>query len=125
MGQPGARVAADHAHQYGSPTEHVAPVHSGLAREVSDSGVKTFTMDPSSLTANSGTMPIWTGVTEAYQTETFSVPRTAPDIVPIFVLADYQYTGPGSLLHVACSNRTGRTRRTASLRAWPTSSRRK
>ena len=73
-----------------------------LTHEVSDSGVQTFTMDPSSLTANSGTMPIWSGIDEVFQTETFNVPRTDPSSGSrLLFSADYQFTGQGSLLHVA------------------------
>ena len=73
-----------------------------LTNQVSDSGVQTFTMDPSNPTTNSGTMPIWSGVTEVYQTETFNVPRTDPRSPSrLLFSADYQFTGQGSVLHVA------------------------
>ena len=82
--------------------EHVDLSTRALTREVSDSGVQTFTMDPASATGNSGTIQIWSGVTEVYQTETFNVPGTGRRTPSRLVFsADYQYTGQGSLLHVA------------------------
>ena len=103
VGQPGASQSQQISlTNTGRSTEHVQLSTRALTREVSDSGVQTFTMDPSSLTANSGTMPIWSGVTEAYQTETFSVPRADPKTSSrLLFTADYQFTGQGSLLHVA------------------------
>lgn len=73
-----------------------------LSRKISDSGVQTFTMDPGNPTTNTGTIQIWSGVTEVYQTETFNVPRTDPWTPSRLVFsADYQYTGQTSLLHFA------------------------
>jgi hypothetical protein len=73
-----------------------------LTQEVYDSGVQTFTMDPVAPTTNTGSMQIWSGVTEVYQTETFQVPRTNPSVQSRLVFsADYQYTGQSSLLHFA------------------------
>ncbi len=103
LGQPGAAQSQQISlTNTGRSTEHVQLSTRALTREVSDSGVQTFTMDPSSLTGNSGTMPIWSGVTEVYQTETFNVPRTNPNTPSrLQFSADYQFTGQGSLLHVA------------------------
>jgi len=82
--------------------QHVDLSTRALTREVADSGVQTFNMDPSNPTTNDGAMPIWSGVTEVYQTETFSVPWTYPgEPSRLLFSADYQFTGQGSLLHVA------------------------
>ena len=125
VGQPGTPQSQQlSVTNSGRSTERVQLTTRALTREVSDSGVQTFTMDPSSLTANSGTIPIWSGITEAFQTETFNVPRTDPRTPSrLLFSADYQFTGQGSLLHVALSNRTGRTPTTPTLRVWPTSPR--
>jgi subtilisin family serine protease len=103
VGQPGTQESQQITlTNTGPSSEHVDLSTRALTHEVSDSGVKTFIMDPSSLTANSGTMPIWSGVTEVYQTETFNVPRTNPGTPSrLLFSADYQDTGQGSLLHVA------------------------
>ncbi len=103
VGQPGTPQSQQlSVTNSGRSTERVQLSTRALTREVSDSGVQTFTMDPSSLTANSGTMPIWSGVNEAFQTETFNVPRTDPRTPSrLLFSADYQFTGQGSLLHVA------------------------
>ena len=82
--------------------EHVDLSTRALSHEVSDSGVQSFTMDPSSPTANSGVTQIWSGVSEVYQTETFTVPWTDPRAPSrLLFSADYQFTGQGSLLHIA------------------------
>ena len=103
VGQPGTSQAQQITlTNAGNSPEHVQLSTRALTREVSDTGVQTFTMDPSSLTGNSGTMPIWSGVTEVYQTETFNVPWTAPNTPSrLKFSADYQFTGQGSVLHVA------------------------
>jgi subtilisin family serine protease len=86
----------------GTSTQHVELSTRALTREASDSGVRTFNMNPSNPTTNSGTMPIWSGVTEVYQTEDFRVPPTDPRSPSrLLFSADYQYTGQSSLLHVA------------------------
>jgi hypothetical protein len=79
-----------------------------LTKEVgSDSGTfclqpetGTSTTPPASCPANTGTMPIWSGVTEVYQTKTFTVPATS-GASRLDFMADYPYTGQSSLLHVA------------------------
>jgi hypothetical protein len=73
-----------------------------LTREVSDTGVQSFTLDPGNPTTNSGTMPNWDDYTYVYQTETFNVPATywkAPSRLEFS--ADYQYSGQNSVVHVA------------------------
>jgi hypothetical protein len=86
----------------GSVPAHVDLSTRALTRKVSDSGVQTFTLDPNNPTTNTGTIQIWSGVTEVYQTETFSVPRTDPWTPSRLVFsADYQYTGQTSLPHIA------------------------
>ncbi len=96
VGQPGTQESQQITlTNTGPSSEHVELSTRALTHEVSDSGVQTFTMDPSSLTANSGTMPIWSGVTEVYQTETFNVPWTNPgDTVPAVVLGRLPVHGP-------------------------------
>ncbi len=103
VGQPGSPESQQISlTNTGMSPERVDLSTRALTHEVSDSGVQTFTMDPSNPTTNSGTMPIWSGVTEVYQTETFNVPRTDPRSPSRLVFsADYQDTGQGSVLHVA------------------------
>lgn len=64
----------------------------------------SFCMQPGTPTAGcpapTGTFPIWSGVTEVYQEVPFTVPATSTPSRLNFV-ADYQYTGQGSLLHFA------------------------
>jgi Subtilase family len=50
--------------------------------------------------ANTGDFPIWSGIDEVYQEETFDVGR-APQPSRLVFTADYQFTGQDSLLHVA------------------------
>ena len=69
-----------------------------LSHKVYDNGVKEFTIDPLTPTTNMGAFPIWSGVTEVYQTETFKVPAASTRLV---FDADYQDTGQSSVLHVA------------------------
>ncbi len=103
VGQPGTPQSQQiSVTNSGRSTERVQLSTRSLTCEVSDSGVQTFTMDPSTVTANSGTMPIWSGVNEVFQTERFNVPRTDPRTPSRLVFsADYQFTGQSSLLHVA------------------------
>jgi Subtilase family len=73
-----------------------------LTGRVYDSGAKTFTLDPSNPTTNTGTFEAWNGFTYVYQTERFLVPSTkagAPSRLQFS--ADYQFTGQTSVLHVA------------------------
>ncbi len=73
-----------------------------LTDKVADTGLQTFNLDPGNPTSNTGTMQIWSGVTEVYQTETFIVPRTHPWTTSrLLFSADYQYTGQTSLPHIA------------------------
>jgi hypothetical protein len=64
----------------------------------------SFCMQPGTATvgcpANTGSFPIWSGVTEVYQDETFTVPATSGTSRLQFA-ADYQFTGQSSLLHFA------------------------
>jgi len=86
----------------GSVPAHVYLSTRALTNKVSDSGVQTFTMDPGNPTTNTGTTQIWSGVTEVYQTETFTVPRTDRWVPSRLVFtADYQFTGQNSLPHIA------------------------
>ena len=103
VGQPGTPESQQISlTNTGMSPERVDLSTRALTNQVSDSGVQTFTMDPSNPTTNSGTMPIWSGVTEVYQTETFNVPRTDPRSPSrLLFSADYQFTGQGSVLHVA------------------------
>ena len=86
----------------GAVLAHVDLSTRALTQEVADSGVQTFTQDPGNPTTNTGTIQIWSGVTEVYQTETFTVPRTDPRVPSRLVFsADYQFTGQNSLPHIA------------------------
>ena len=62
----------------------------------------TFCMQPGTPTAscpaNTGTFPIWSGVTEVYQDVPFTVPVTTGPSVLKFAAA-YPFTGQSSLLH--------------------------
>jgi subtilisin family serine protease len=76
-----------------------------LSHKVHDTGVREFTMDPMTPTTNMGAFPIWSGVSEVYQTETFRVPATSDSRLVFDV--DYQDTGQNSLLHVALYDPSG------------------
>jgi hypothetical protein len=73
----------------------------------------TFCMQPNTTTptaacpANSpGVLPIWSGVSEVFQNEHFTVPRSSrPDVLDF--AADYQFTGQSSLLHFALLSPNG------------------
>lgn len=70
-----------------------------LTDRVYTTGARTFTMDPQNPTTNTGTFPIWDGLTEVYQSETFDVP---PGPAARLVLnADYPDSGQTSQLHIA------------------------
>jgi hypothetical protein len=64
----------------------------------------TFCMQPGTPTAscpaNTGVITIWSGATEVYQKETFTVPPTAHPSRLDFT-SDYQFSGQTSLMHVA------------------------
>ena len=75
-----------------------------LTKEVSSKS-GSFCMQPKKTgtkkcPANTGTFPIWSGVTEVYQTEHFTVAKTSGTSRLDFV-ADYPFTDQTSLLHVA------------------------
>ncbi|HLI51073.1 MAG TPA: S8 family serine peptidase, partial [Thermomicrobiaceae bacterium] len=86
----------------GSSPMHVSLSTRALTQEIADSGVQTFTMDPRNPTTNTGTFAIWSGATEVYQTETFTVPHTpASQLSRLLFAADYRDTNQSSLLHFA------------------------
>jgi hypothetical protein len=95
----------------GSKTVKVNLSTRALTKPVSSVKGK-FCLNPSSSssgacgapTANS--FPIWSGVTEVYQEETFTVPSTTSPSRLNFS-ADYPYTGQTSLLHVALLDPSG------------------
>jgi subtilisin family serine protease len=76
-----------------------------LSHKVYDTGVREFTMDPVAPTTNMGAFPIWSGVSEVYQTETFKVPAASGS--RLIFDADYQDTGQNSVLHVALYDPSG------------------
>lgn len=69
-----------------------------LTRKVYDTGTRSFVLNPVKPTTNTGTFPIWSGVTEIYQVEKFKVPAVKNG--RLVFSADYQYTGQSSFLHV-------------------------
>jgi hypothetical protein len=92
---------------------HPVTVHlsTRTLRHEAASQTGSFCLNPSSAdiacgppTANS--FQIWSGVTEVYQEETFTVPATGKPSRLNFS-ADYQYTGQTSLLHVALYDPSG------------------
>jgi hypothetical protein len=70
-----------------------------LTHKVYDSGLRQFTMDPGNPTSNMGTFPIWSGLTEVYQAQTFTVPASGAS--RLIFSADYQDTGQSNVLHFA------------------------
>jgi hypothetical protein len=76
-----------------------------LSDRAYDTGVREFTIDPVTPTTNMGAFPIWSGVTEVYQTETFKVPAASNS--RLVFDADYQDTGQSSVLHVALFDPSG------------------
>jgi hypothetical protein len=71
----------------------------------------SFCLNPSSAAISCGpptanTFQIWSGVTEVYQEETFTVPRTGKPSRLNFS-ATYPFTGQNSLLHVALYDPSG------------------
>lgn len=108
-----------------SSNETVSVTNTGSASETVDVSTRqlnaspvaspttgSFCMQPdttstsTSCPQNTGVMPIWSGVKEVYQTQTFTVPATTGDSRLEFA-SDYQYTGQGSLLHVSLFNPDG------------------
>ncbi len=102
--QPGA--TASRTISVTNTSSHRVTVHlstRALSTQVaSHSG--TFCMQPGTPTtscpANDGVITIWSGATEVYQKETFTVPPTAHPSRLDFAF-DYQFTGQTSLMHVA------------------------
>jgi hypothetical protein len=88
----------------GSTTEKVTLSTRALAsKPATTTGVKTFCMNPAAVAksgcpVNSGSFPIWSGVTEVYQNESFTVPAGS---ARLSLSADFQFTGQASLLHFA------------------------
>ena len=70
-----------------------------LTQKIYDTGPREFTIDPAKPTDNTGTFPIWSGVTEVYQTESFTVPAVSGS--RLIFSADYPNTSQTSLLHFA------------------------
>jgi hypothetical protein len=70
-----------------------------LGKKVYDTGTREFVMNPASLKANSGVMPIWSGVREVYQVEHFMLPPSSG--TRLVFSADYPNTHQSSVLHVA------------------------
>jgi len=70
-----------------------------LSDRVYDTGVHEFTIDPMTPTTNTGAFPIWSGVTEVYQTESFEVPAASNS--RLVFASDYQDTRQSSVLHLA------------------------
>ncbi|MGH9169975.1 MAG: S8 family peptidase [Acidimicrobiales bacterium] len=87
----------------GSASETVHLSTRGLTKTVATSS-GTFCMQPgkpvAGCPANSGSIAIWDGVIEVDQTESFTVPATT-GVSRLVFDADYQYTGQGSVEHVA------------------------
>lgn len=86
-----------------NPGDRPAFVHlstRALSQKTYDSGTQAFYMNSASLTENSGTFQIWSGVTEVYQVESFQVPPAGAGSRLVFS-ADYQDTNQTSPLHFA------------------------
>jgi hypothetical protein len=79
----------------------IAPYARQLIQHGSTSG--TVTLDPSVSTTQPD-FPIWSGALETYQTATFNVPANTDRVK---FDAGYQFTGQGSLLHVALFSPSG------------------
>ncbi len=100
VGQAGATTTQDLSlTNTGSAATVVGLSSRALTDKVYDSGVNQFTIDPVKPTTNTGTFPIWSGVTEIYQTEDFTVPASSSS--RLVFSADYQNTHQTSLLHFA------------------------
>ncbi len=108
---PGAKTSSTiHVTNTGSSSVTVNLSTRALTKQVS-SQASSFCLNPSSSTSSCGpptanTFAIWSGVTEVYQEETFTVPATSLPSRLEFS-ADYPYTGQSSLLHVALLDPTG------------------
>jgi hypothetical protein len=85
-----------------------SPIHvdlstRALTHQVADQ-TGTFCLQPGAPTldcpANTGTFPIWSGVVETFQDQSFTVPHTR-GLSRLDFTADYQFSGQSSLLHVA------------------------
>jgi hypothetical protein len=84
-----------------SSAQFVFPYARQLVQRSQTTG--SVTLDPS-VTTTQPIFKIWSGVQEIYQTSTFKVPRGTDRLV---LNAAYQYTGQGSLLHMALFNPDG------------------
>lgn len=91
----------------GARSETVTLSTRRLATAPSSTSQGSFCMNPASAAgcpANTGSFPIWSGVIEEYQTQTFDVPQGAARLE---FAADYPFTGQASLLHFALFNPSG------------------
>jgi hypothetical protein len=83
-----------------TPAKVLLSTRAVVAKPVTSTGVKTFCMNPAAVAksgcVNSGSFPIWSGVTEVYRNEKFTVPAGTARLA---LNADYQFTGQSSLLH--------------------------
>lgn len=70
-----------------------------LTDKVYDTGPQKFTLDPVSPTSNTGTFPIWDGITEVYQKEAFQVPAAGG--ARLVLSAGYLNSDQTSDLHIA------------------------
>lgn len=81
-----------------------------LTKKVSSTS-NSFCLNPSSSTTcgppTANTMSIWSGATEVYQEETFTVPSTKGKPSRLNFSSDYANTNQASLLHVALYDPTG------------------
>ena len=101
VGQAGAVTAQSGSTltNTGPPTTTVHLSTRALTQKIYDTGPREFTIDPAKPTDNTGTFPIWSGVTEVYQTESFTVPAASGS--RLIFSADYPNTRQTSLLHFA------------------------
>lgn len=102
--RPGARLAAQvNVVNPTSAALEVSLATRSLSRRLYSSGTRSFTLDPVSTTSNTGTFPVWNGVREVYQTQSFTVPSTAPStsLTRLVFTAAYRQSGQTSALHVA------------------------
>ncbi len=100
VGQAGAVTARSLSFTNTGPSATTVQLSTrALTQKVYDTGAREFTFDPTKPTTNTGAFPIWSGVTEVYQTETFTVPASAR--ARLIFSSDYQNTRQTSLLHFA------------------------
>lgn len=89
----------------GSKTVTVSLSTRTLTKKVASHG-GSFCLNPSSAKIKCGrptkrSFKIWSGITEVYQEETFSVPKTGKKQSRLNFSANYPFTNQASLLHVA------------------------